>query len=380
MGEPSVDWEMQEGYPSEESSGKVSWILKKGLVLGKKILVTGVMVSSAPVVLPPLLVISAFGLAVAIPSGLFLASYACSEKLMSRLLPGPSPYTFPLDYVEPNYNEEVEEAGVTSEADMDMEKEDDRIKDTRGGVVGRFELPVSGVGIGLEKVGSDLVVHDVSEIVEESGHENVLERMDKWVHPEMEESIKGRSQEVGDLPVNEMQGIVLTIEADDRATLDDRGTPIEVRDVVVMESAGIENIEEGELARETTGLIEKLGDEGRGDRRELHEVANKEAADRQEHEKAIYKNARDVEAPVEAKDVGRKGKRKGKKKGKVEEKRADELPKQDEKRNESESSVGDAAEAGRPMKERRQADRLKEEKKRSTEDAVIAASRTSEGN
>lgn len=94
MGEPSVHWEIQEDYTFEENPGKVSWIVKKGLVLVKKILATGVVISSAPIFLPPLLIISARSFAVSIPSGLFLASYACPEKLMGKLLPGPSTSTF----------------------------------------------------------------------------------------------------------------------------------------------------------------------------------------------------------------------------------------------------------------------------------------------
>lgn len=378
MGEPSVDWEMQEGYPPEENSGKVNWILKKGLVLGKKILVTGVVVTSASVVLPPLLVISAFGLAVSIPSGLFLAGYACSEKLMSRLLPGPSPYTFPLDCGGTSYSEEIEEDGIGSEVDTEMEKEQEQIEDTGVAVARRFQLPVSGVEIGLEKVGSDLVLHDVSEIMEEGREENILEHMDKQINPDMEANIRGMSEEIRDIPINEMQGIVLTIEADDRAGLDNKGTPFEVRNVVVMESAGVEEIKEGELAGETTVLIEKLRDKGKDDRRELHRVVNDE--DEQEHERAVDKNTKDVGTLVEAKDAGRKSKRKGKRKGKVEEKRAKELLKQNEKSKEFESSVGDTAEAGRKMKEQSPADSLGEEEKRSAKDATISALRTSEGN
>ena len=65
----------------------VSWILEKGLNLGKKIVVTGVVISSAPLVLPLLVVISALGFAVSVPFGLVFASHACTEKLMSKLLP-----------------------------------------------------------------------------------------------------------------------------------------------------------------------------------------------------------------------------------------------------------------------------------------------------
>ncbi|OWM72337.1 hypothetical protein CDL15_Pgr018222 [Punica granatum] len=354
MGEPSVDWEMQEHCPYEQDSGKVSWILKKGLVLGKNILVTGVVVSSAPIVLPLLLGISAFGFAVSVPSGLFLASYACSEKLMSKLLPGPSPSTFPLDCGGATYNEEVEEYGVGFKGDFDMEEEEvEQFEDTRG-VAMRLELPVEDVGRRFEKVGSDLVTRDLSEIVEEDAQQNAGGLIDDQVQPLIEGHAGGRRDKIQDLPVNEMKGIVLTVEADDRTTLEDKGTSFEVREVVVMESAGAENIEEGKLAKETTGLIEKLRDEGRDDRREQHEVIDETALE--EHETETGKNAEDVGTQVEAKDAGRKGKKKGKKKGKVEEKSAMELPKQNEKNNESKSSVGDTTEVEKPMKDAARSD------------------------
>ena len=52
--------------------------------------VAGFVISSAPVVLLPLMVVSAIGLACSVPCGIFLASYVVTQKLMSKLLPIPS--------------------------------------------------------------------------------------------------------------------------------------------------------------------------------------------------------------------------------------------------------------------------------------------------
>lgn len=258
-------------------------------------------------------------------------------------------------------------------------EEEELIEDSGGGAARRFDFPLSGAGEGLEKFGSDSVLHDLSGIVQEGGQENVLESMDKRIQPEIEVDTRGTGVEIRDHPINEMQGIVLTIEADDRATLEGKGSSFEVTDVVVMESAGMENIEEEELARETTGLIEKLRDEGRDDRRELHEVANKGA--QPELEKATGKNSEDVETPVEAKDAVRKGKKKGKEKEKIVEKRAEEEKrKQKENNNESASSARDVEAAGKAMKEQSQTDRLREEDKESANNAAVSALRTSAGN
>ncbi|KZV55431.1 hypothetical protein F511_35102 [Dorcoceras hygrometricum] len=80
-------------YPEEEvgdsteKSTKMGYVLEKGLSLGKKIMVTGFVVSSVPLLLPPLLVVSALGFTFSLPFGFYYASYACTEKLMSKLLP-----------------------------------------------------------------------------------------------------------------------------------------------------------------------------------------------------------------------------------------------------------------------------------------------------
>ncbi|KAK7269084.1 hypothetical protein RIF29_21800 [Crotalaria pallida] len=55
--------------------------------LGKKILVAGFIASSAPIVVPPLVVASAIGLAVSMPYAFLYATHACTQNLMSKLLP-----------------------------------------------------------------------------------------------------------------------------------------------------------------------------------------------------------------------------------------------------------------------------------------------------
>ncbi|XP_042012492.1 uncharacterized protein LOC121760977 [Salvia splendens] len=67
------EWEKQKEW---------GWVMDAG----KKVVMAGVIISSAPVLLPPLLVVSALGFAVSLPSGVVLASYACTHKLMTKLL------------------------------------------------------------------------------------------------------------------------------------------------------------------------------------------------------------------------------------------------------------------------------------------------------
>ncbi|KAG6402371.1 hypothetical protein SASPL_139249 [Salvia splendens] len=79
------EWEKQKEW---------GWVMDAG----KKVVMAGVIISSAPVLLPPLLVVSALGFAVSLPSGVVLASYACTHKLMTKLLPPPPPPLFDYDY------------------------------------------------------------------------------------------------------------------------------------------------------------------------------------------------------------------------------------------------------------------------------------------
>lgn len=74
----------------ETEKSKLGWVVDTGLNVGKKLVITGVVISSVPLVLPPLVVISALGFAFSVPFGVVFASYACTEKLMSKLLPSPA--------------------------------------------------------------------------------------------------------------------------------------------------------------------------------------------------------------------------------------------------------------------------------------------------
>ncbi|XP_057462878.1 uncharacterized protein LOC130752986 isoform X2 [Actinidia eriantha] len=126
----SEDWEIQEYSKSEGSNNVVSWILEKGLNLGKKIVITGVVISSAPLVLPLVVVISALGFAVSVPFGLVFASYACTEKLMSKLLPGSkSPLMLENGTLS---KEEIEEKELGFDGDMMEEDGKYQMEDVRG--------------------------------------------------------------------------------------------------------------------------------------------------------------------------------------------------------------------------------------------------------
>ncbi|KAK9063073.1 hypothetical protein SSX86_016943 [Deinandra increscens subsp. villosa] len=94
------DWKIYQEYScSKEDDHVVKWMLRKGYVIGKKMVITGIVVSSAPLVLPPLAVFSAMGVAFSVPFGLLYASYACTNKIMNILLPlSPPPSPMRMEY------------------------------------------------------------------------------------------------------------------------------------------------------------------------------------------------------------------------------------------------------------------------------------------
>ncbi|XP_078447586.1 uncharacterized protein LOC144716335 [Wolffia australiana] len=54
--------------------------------LAKTVALTGAVISSAPLLLPPLLLASTVSFAFAIPFGVYFAGYACTEKVMASLV------------------------------------------------------------------------------------------------------------------------------------------------------------------------------------------------------------------------------------------------------------------------------------------------------
>lgn len=73
--------------PGGESTGAA--VLRRGWWIGKRVALAGAAITSAPIILPPLLVLSILGLALSLPYGIYLAGYACTDKIMRALLPLP---------------------------------------------------------------------------------------------------------------------------------------------------------------------------------------------------------------------------------------------------------------------------------------------------
>lgn len=267
--DPAEEWAIQE-YSAEQECDKLSWIVNKGLSVGKKVLVTGLVISSAPLVLPSLVVISVIGFACSVPSGLFLASYACTNKLMSKLLPGSTPPHFLLDYGTKYRDEEFEnydigEQGyVELKGHIDMGKEQDEIDGGKALVSDKYEQ-------------GGFHINDANEIVDENEYQEGVGECED----EMEEAAVGievkfesiRDEEgnpvpegtQGQLPVDEVHAVVVEIAGDETSGIiveEKEALAFTVTNIAIELCQNRDIEEEQELVRETRGLLEKIREEG----------------------------------------------------------------------------------------------------------------------
>ncbi|KAJ7978238.1 putative Transmembrane protein [Quillaja saponaria] len=335
MEEPDEDWNTQ--YSSEADGGKVSWMLNKGMRLGKQILVTGFVISAAPVVLPPLLVISAIGFACSVPSGVFLASHTCTEKLLSKLLPIPRSPRPLLDYGTVSDVEEEEERGEPEEVDfkggINMEKEKEELQEeTKRGIEMRIEMidngndyneennVVSGSDYGQGVMQKDELeqLEDSNNVVDENGHEDpdgsymgqkegasltgpCDEKLERLTEDEMEEPLI--EETLGEQPAIGEHGVVITIEGIDKIVdmVEEFETPFEVTSVALDKFSNedrVSNIEEEDLVRETKGLLERIRDEGNATDGIKENLGGANNGDQK-----IGSNVENIEIPSEEKDA-----------------------------------------------------------------------------
>lgn len=280
-------------YSSSDGSDKMNWILDKGLMLGKKALLTGIVISSVPFVLPPLVVFSALGLAFSVPSGLAVATYACTEKIMSKLLPMPNPPPLALEYVEEISSDEKEDdMGFGGEIDMGKE-EDKLMEDTKRGVEVRIEFVDKGkeeqiegkVLVEQDDLGPESILNDeVAEPVIQLGGDQLVE--ESSYEEDVGDGIPKEGEENIDLGVEESRDgkvhrLVIVFEKNDSNVeeIRDEHPETEIPRVVVKVEKMDESVEEGEtliqaatmadiidenkLAGERTGLLERIRDEGK---------------------------------------------------------------------------------------------------------------------
>ncbi|XP_010551107.1 PREDICTED: uncharacterized protein LOC104821804 [Tarenaya hassleriana] len=161
---PAMDWKNEE-YPSEEGGGKMGWIWSNGMSLGKKFLTAGVVVSSAPFVVPPLVIVSMFAMISSVPYCLFLASYACTQKLMNALLPSPSYFggneeTVGIENDECGYEEGVMDDSKHGHVDVDGEGDE-----TSLGEAGPVLIQIEGEDVTVTNMGEDPTLKVTDRVV-----------------------------------------------------------------------------------------------------------------------------------------------------------------------------------------------------------------------
>ncbi|XP_008218419.1 PREDICTED: uncharacterized protein LOC103318762 [Prunus mume] len=289
MGDPSEEAAEIEDNWAEANSGRMSWIMNKGLGLGKKIMVTAIVISSAPLVLPPLMVISAIGFAFCVPCAVVLASYACTKKLMSKLLPySTPPLLLENGTLMSNDDEEEEEQGEEQGGKIDTKKEEgwDSGDILGGGKLrielveeeneeffeeGRIEEGDECVQEGVEKNAQEYFAENENRYEEDVGESTDVEEMLILDNTNVV-NIEGLIQDYKDdtlldeNSVSDMYGLVSNVvEGAEEIGL----TPIEVTAIVMEESGDQETAsntaEEEELVEETRELLEKIRDEGNAD-------------------------------------------------------------------------------------------------------------------
>ncbi|KAD4384601.1 hypothetical protein R6Q59_011260 [Mikania micrantha] len=166
MEDPESEWRIQEYTCSKE----IKWMLSKGYVIVKKVAVTGIVISSAPLVVPPLVVFSALGVAFSVPFGLIFAAYACTNKLMTILLPTPpSPPPLMLE-------SDHESLGLGDDYRL-VEEDEDAIEDMKQRVdINVFELDD---GCSHEKeVDFQKLLDDQMMILSKKNDENEIQEVD----------------------------------------------------------------------------------------------------------------------------------------------------------------------------------------------------------
>ncbi|XP_070030185.1 uncharacterized protein [Nicotiana sylvestris] len=267
-------------YEGEVKESKMRWILNKGLWLGKKVTITGIVVSSAPVVLPPLVVISALGFAFSVPFGLAFVGYTCTEKLMNKLLPRSEPPLL-LEYGEmygdeEEYDEELGGKGAGFGGEMVMEDEEKKeMEDSKEGVEMRIQLVMDESG-GYEDKDFGRAEEEREINVDEGGKEEGYEE-------DVGEYLEGENEG----PVKEMNLETERGKEAENWESDEKIKRTEGLDLVAREARG-KNEGEKDVTL-TTGLPE----------RNLVEVYVGDAPKEDNHS---LKNSEVVEKPTDSKD------------------------------------------------------------------------------
>ncbi|XP_058093570.1 uncharacterized protein LOC131239740 isoform X2 [Magnolia sinica] len=276
-----MDWNEIEQLPKAETEpGKVGLILDRGWRVGKKIAITGVAISSAPIVLPPLMFFSALGLAFAVPFGLFFAGYVCTDKIMRSLLSSPPPPTSEDEELYLVVPEEMEE-GIAVSEELAWEKEP--IVEVR-----------KGDGVDDMEDGEEILRRgdgDVREVVEErkSGLD-VTAAEEEYENEPITEEEKGKGDDVD--------------EIEDGKEIRQDGEGEDVREIIEddkrrLDVAAVEKDEELEYEKE------QITDEKKQEAHVVDEIEDGEEIQWNEEEQNVREIVEDDKSRLDVRAVGK---------------------------------------------------------------------------
>ncbi|KAI7740846.1 hypothetical protein M8C21_005701 [Ambrosia artemisiifolia] len=165
MEDPEAEWKIQQYYSSSSNSKEddqpsvVRRILSNGYAIGKEFVITGIFISSAPLVVPSIVAVSAVGFVFTVPFGVLLTSYVCTNKIMSMLFPAPVPSPLRLEYYYSDGDGDEDYERMDCKLGLGLGLDDD--------VVEKYEGDYGGEVEGYVTDGEDNeVVEDVNEEVE----------------------------------------------------------------------------------------------------------------------------------------------------------------------------------------------------------------------
>eukprot|EP00262_Sarcandra_glabra_P007825 TRINITY_DN20843_c0_g1_i1.p1 TRINITY_DN20843_c0_g1~~TRINITY_DN20843_c0_g1_i1.p1 ORF type:complete len:605 (+),score=183.43 TRINITY_DN20843_c0_g1_i1:177-1991(+) len=248
MGDQTIEWKIHEFPLADEGDGGgfIELILDKGWRLGKKIVIAGVAISSAPIVLPPLMLFSTLGFAFAVPFGLVFASYACTEKIMSKLLPIPVATEGIGCFLEKEMIEGFEkvEDNWRGNVEGDFGREEESLKGTMEETV-EWEGSERGMGEGSGNGGGGVERGEGKMIEEQKG--TIQETVDDRLRSERE--------------LEEESGIV---EGDDKKSIEEQTCAIDETADNNIEESGIGggvNGEEEKSIEEQKDVVQETADD-----------------------------------------------------------------------------------------------------------------------
>ncbi|XP_047982934.1 cilia- and flagella-associated protein 251-like isoform X2 [Salvia hispanica] len=221
--EKQDEWEKQKEW---------GWVMDAG----KKVVMAGVIMSSAPLLLPPLLVVSALGFAVSLPSGLVLASYACTHKLMTKLLPPPPPPPPPLsDYdfgVDDDDDGDGDSEGTTTAAEVKMSE------DIKRQIEMRIELVDDELN--HDRVTESLEGGEMSSNSSSTDTKNILVEEEEEEHQEQEKEAEEENEEQEEEAEEEKENQEQEEEAEEEKENQEQGK--EEEDGDEMEVLGVQGL------------------------------------------------------------------------------------------------------------------------------------------